>query len=195
MPGWAQLNPSTGILSGTPTVDGSFDFSVTASNGIAPNTSVDVSLVVTGETAGTFNIAAGTSFTIPDNTYAGGTTFNVGANANVTIDSGTFTGGAVFNVGAGAIVNIIDSPSFSGTLTGGGGGSVQVGNGRLYVGSGGLTLNFAGSMFQWTSGQMDLGNGNLTNLGTMTITGPVDFYNLRSAHPPLIIPEFPLVPS
>ena len=24
---------------------------------------------------------------------------------------------------------------------------------------------------------MDLGNGNLTNLGTMTITAPVDFYN------------------
>ena len=54
---------------------------------------------------------------------------------------------------------------------------MHVGDGRLYVGNGGLTLNFAGSMFQWTSGQMDLGNGNLTNLGTMTITGPVDFYN------------------
>jgi hypothetical protein len=32
-------------------------------------------------------------------------------------------------------------------------------------------------MFQWTGGQMDLGNGDLTNYGTMTITAPVDFYN------------------
>ncbi len=177
LPGWAQLNPSTGILSGTPTVDGTFDFSVTASNGIAPNPTVDVSLIVSGGIAATFNIAAGTSFTIPDGNYAGGTTFNVGAGATVTIDSGTFTGGAIFNLGTGAVVNIIDSPSFSGTLTGSGGGTVQVGDGRLYVGSGGLTLNFAGSMFQWTSGQMDVGNGNVTNLGTMTISGPVDFYN------------------
>jgi len=177
LPSWAQVNTSTGVFSGTPPVDGTFNFSVTASNGIAPNTTENVSLIAAGGTAVTFNIAANTSFSVPDGIYAGGTTFNVGAGATVTIASGTFTGGAIFNVGVGAVVNIIDSPSFSGTLTGGGGGSVQVGNGRLYVGTGGLTLNFAGSTFQWTSGQMDLGNGNLTNLGTMTITAPVDFYN------------------
>src|SRR5208282_5770303 len=177
LPAWAQLNSSTGVFSGTPTVDGTFNFSVTASDGVAPDPTVNVSLLVAGGANTTFNVAAGINFTVPNGNYAGGTTFNVGANANVTIDSGTFTGGAIFNVGTGAVVNIIDSPTFSGTLTGGGGGSVQVGNGRLYVGSGGLTLNFAGSMFQWTSGQMDLGNGSLTNLGTMTITSPVDFYN------------------
>ena len=164
LPNWAQLDPSTGTLSGTPTVDGAFAFTVTASYGIPPNTTVDVSLIVAGGTAATFDIAAGTSFTIPEGNYTGGTTFNVGAGATVTIDSGTFTGGAIFNLGTGAVVNIIDSPSFSGTLTGGGGGTVQVGDGRLYVGNGGLTLNFAGSIFQWTSGQMDVGNGNLTNL-------------------------------
>ena len=32
-------------------------------------------------------------------------------------------------------------------------------------------------MFQWTGGVMDLGNGDLTNLGTMTITALADFYN------------------
>ena len=76
-------------------------------------------------TPATFNVAAGTSFTVPSGNYAGGTTFNVGAGATVTIDAGTFTGGVVFNLGTGAVVNIIDSPTFSGTLTGGGGGTVQ----------------------------------------------------------------------
>ena len=33
LPGWAQLNPSSGISSGTPTAPGTFDFTVTASNG------------------------------------------------------------------------------------------------------------------------------------------------------------------
>lgn len=42
-----------------------------------------------------------------------------------------------------------------------------------------MTLNFAGSTFQWTGGQMDAGNGDLTNLGTMNISGDSekDFYN------------------
>ena len=177
LPGWAQFNASTGVLSGTPTADGTYDFRVTASDGVAPNPTVNVSLIVAGEAEATFSIAAGTSFTVPNGNYAGGTTFNVGAGATVTIDSGTFTGGAIFNLGTGALVSIIGSPSFSGTLTGGGAGTVQVGDGRLYVGSGGLTLDFSGSMFQWASGQMDLGDGDLTNLGTMTITAPVDFYN------------------
>src|SRR5208282_4765038 len=63
--------------------------------------------------------------------------------------------------------------------TGAGRGVVQVGDGRLYIGSGGLTLDFSGNMFQWISGQMDVGNGNLTNLGTMNISGDTekDFYN------------------
>ena len=62
---------------------------------------MNVSLIVAGGTAVTFNVAAGTTFTVPDGTYAGGTTFNVGAGATVTIAGGTFTGGAIFNVGTG----------------------------------------------------------------------------------------------
>ena len=127
LPGWAQLNPSTGILSGTPTAGGTYDFSVTASNGIAPNPTVNVSWIVAGGAASIFNIGAGASFAIPDGTYTDGTTFNVGAGATVTIDSGTFTGGAIFNLGTGSIGWIIGSPTFSGTLTGGGAGSVQFG--------------------------------------------------------------------
>jgi len=177
LPGWAHLSGSTGVLSGTPTADGTFNFSVTASNGVAPSPIANVFLTVSNGTANTFNVAAGSTFTVPSSTYTGGTTFNVGAGATVTIDAGTFTGGAVFSLGSGAVVDIIDSPMFSGLLTGSGSGIVQVFGGRLYVGSGGLTLDFSGNMFEWTGGQMDLGTGNLTNLGTMTITAPVDFYN------------------
>ena len=175
LPAWAQLNPSTGILSGTPLSGGTFDFTVTASNGTLPNATADVSLIVAaGGVAVTFNIAAGTSFTVPGGSYTGGTTFNVGAGATVTIDSGTsFTGGAVFNLGTGSVVNIIGATSFSGTLTGSGGGSVQL-DGDLYVGSGGLTLNFAGSMFQWTGGAFAAALGDVTNLGTINLAGSSD---------------------
>lgn len=127
LPGWAQLNASTGMLTGTPPTDGTSNFSVTAANGIAPNTTVNVSLIVAGGTAETFNIAAGTTFSVPNGIYAGGTTFNVGAGATVTIPGGTFTGGAIFNVAAGAVVDLTGggTPSYSGTLTGSGGGTVE----------------------------------------------------------------------
>ena len=154
---------------------------MTASDGVLPNATVNVSWDIQGGTGVIFNIPAGTTFSVLDGTYLGGTTFNVGAGATVTIDAGTFTGGAVFNLGTNAVVDIVDSPSFSGTLTGTGTGTVQVGDGRLYIGSGGLTLDFGGSMFQWIGGQMDAGNGNLTNLGTMTITAPGRF--LQRRHP------------
>ncbi|HUY34489.1 MAG TPA: carboxypeptidase regulatory-like domain-containing protein, partial [Pirellulales bacterium] len=181
LPAWAAINASSGVFSGTPPTDGTFDFTVTASNGIAPDTSVSASLIVAGGTAVTFNIAAGTTVTIPAAVYAGGTTFNVGAGAMVTIPGGTFTGGVIFNVAAGAVVDLTGggTPSYAGTLTGSGSGTVQLSSGRLYLGNGGMTLNFAGGLFQWTGGQMDAGNGDLTNLGTMNISGAAekDFYN------------------
>ena len=178
LPSWAQLAATTGILSGTPTVDGTYNFSMTATNGVANGTTVQVSLSVSGETAAVFNVAAGTAFTVPVNTYTGGTTFNVGASATVTIDDGTFTGGAIFNVSTGrgrqhhrqARHFRERSPAAAAAAC----RSVMAG---FTSAPEDLTLDFAGSMFQWTSGQMDLGNGNLTNLGTMDITGSVDFYN------------------
>ncbi|HKI21695.1 MAG TPA: putative Ig domain-containing protein, partial [Isosphaeraceae bacterium] len=45
LPTWAQLNSSTGVLSGTPTAPGTFDFTVTASNGTAPNATANVALI------------------------------------------------------------------------------------------------------------------------------------------------------
>ena len=181
LPNWAQINANTGVLSGTPPMDGTFSFSVTASNGIAPDTSVNVSIVAAGGTNQTFDIAAGTTFAVPNGIYAGGTTFNLGANARVTISAGTFTGGAVFNVAPGSVVDLTGggTPTFSGTMTGSDGGTVLLGSGRMFIGAGGLTMAFAGNTFQWTGGQMDAGLGDLTNVGTMNITGnsEKDFYN------------------
>ena len=46
LPSWATLNPSTGVLSGTPTSVGAFMVTVTASNGVSPSATANVSLTV-----------------------------------------------------------------------------------------------------------------------------------------------------
>ena len=195
LPSWAQLDPSTGVFSGTPPAAGTYDFSVTASNGIAPDTTVSVWLLVaSGGTGVTFNIAAGTTLTIPAGTYVGGTTFDVGAGAMVTIEGGSFSGGTTFDVGAGAMVTIeggsfsggvvfnvdlgavVDltggnSATYSGTLVASGAGTVETGDGEIYVGLGGLTLAFPGDTFQWTGGVIDTAVGDVTNTGTMNLVG------------------------
>ena len=137
LPNWAQFNTSTGLFSGTPPADGTFNFNVTASNGILPDTTVSVSLIVGGGTAITFNIPAGTTFTVPDGTYSGGTTFNVGAGAMVTIPGGTFIGGAVFNVATGAVVDLTGQQplTLGGALIGSGDGTVEFSEGCVFPGS------------------------------------------------------------
>ncbi len=90
-----------------------------------------------GGTAVTINVAAGTSFTVPAGNYTGGATFNVGAGAMVTIPTGNvFTGGVVFNVAAGAVVDLTGwrhAQLLRCTLTGEGGGTVELASGRLYI--------------------------------------------------------------
>lgn len=46
LPPGLTLNPTTGVLSGTPTQAGSFSFTITASNGATPNASQDVTLTI-----------------------------------------------------------------------------------------------------------------------------------------------------
>jgi protocatechuate 3,4-dioxygenase beta subunit len=177
LPDWATLNSSTGVLSGTPRGNGTFPVAVTADNGVAPPTIVDVSLVVTGQNAVTYNVAPGAHFSVPDGTYNGGTTFNVGANAFVTIDGGRFTGGCIFNVASGAVVDLTGggNPTFSGTLTGSGSGTVELRSGRLTIGVGGLTFDFPGAMFQWNGFSFLTGTfGDATNLGTMNLSSNDD---------------------
>ncbi len=169
LPGWAQLAPTTGILSGTPTVVGTYEFSVTASNGFAPDATMDVSLLVGAGTDSTIDVAAGTSYTVPDGTYSGGTTFNVGGNATLTMDDGgTFTGGAVFNVGANATVTV------GGTFTGGmvynvGANAAVTVNwctitgGSVFNVAQGAVVNFGSSEYEFTC------SGTLSGSGAGTV--------------------------
>ncbi len=193
LPFWAQLDPMTGILSGTPTTGGFFSFNVTAGNGLAPDAMVS-GVLEAEEQATTFNVAAGTAFTVPSGIYADGTTFNVGANATVSAGNATYTGGVTFNVGANATVStgnvtnatysggvifsiatgaVVDlGGSFAGTLTGSGAGTVELSS--VAPGLGGLTPNFPGGMLQWTGGFISESRGNVTNLGTLNLSGASD---------------------
>ena len=117
----------------------------------------------------------------PNGTFSGGTTFDVGAGAIVNIGGGTYTGGVVFNVSQGASVDLTcgQTVTYSGTLSGSGGGTVSLNSGTFAVGIGGATFNFPGSMFQWTGGGISGAGGTLTNLGTINLSGSNDkiFYN------------------
>ncbi len=44
--------------------------------------------------------------------------------------------------------------------------------GAFYPTVGGVTLSFPGSMFQWTGGAMELSVGDVTNMGTINLSGP-----------------------
>ena len=179
LPAWAQLNASTGVFTGTPPTVGTFDFSVTASDSVSPSTTVNVALVVAGGTAVTITVLQESPLRSPPEFMSAGPPSMSAREPRSRFPAGTFTGGVNFNVATGAVVDLTGggTPSYSGTLFGFGGGTVQLASGRLYIGSGGMTLDFDNSTFQWTGGQIDAENGDLTNLGTMTITAPVDFYN------------------
>ncbi len=128
----------------------------------------------------TINVPAGQTFGMSGGSFSGGTVFNVPAGAALTISGGTFTGGATFNVGQGATVDLTNSENMSGALTGSGTGTVQIVNtSRLYIGAGGMSLDFPGDMLEWNNGIIDAGAGSLTNLGTLTLVGNSgeDFFN------------------
>ena len=85
--------------------------------------------------------------------------------------------GMTFNVAQGAVVDLTggQNTTYGGTLTGSGLGAVELDSGTAYAAAGGLTLNFPGSMFQWSpansnSGVFDASAGNVTNIGTATIS-------------------------
>jgi RHS repeat-associated protein/uncharacterized repeat protein (TIGR01451 family) len=107
---------------------------------------------------------------------ATGTTFNVGPGTTLVLEGGTYMGGTTFNVGPGATVDLTggETVTYGGTLTGSGAGTVQFSGGTFYPALGGVTLNFPGSMFQWTGGKIDAQVGDVKNLGTMNLAGSND---------------------
>ncbi len=106
-------------------------------------------------------------------TFNGGTVLNLAAGAVAEMGDSSFAGGVTFNLGQGASANLVPAGTvyYSGTLSGTGNGTVLLAGGDLDVTTGGLTLNFPGSIFQWTGGTIEADSGNVSNLGTINIAG------------------------
>jgi hypothetical protein len=96
-------------------------------------------------------------------------TLAVGLNQNDGISNATFIvhSGATFDL---SISN--NNTTIAGLLTGSGGGTVLMNSGTVFSYDQ-ATLNFPGAMFQWQGGSLGGGNGYLTNVGTLNISGSV----------------------
>ncbi|HVX13045.1 MAG TPA: DUF4214 domain-containing protein [Pirellulales bacterium] len=135
-----------------------------------------ISMPAKGASGAVINFPASQSLTFTlDNmgTLSGGTTFNVGAGTAVALNGGTYLGGATFNLSNGSTIDLTggNTTSYGGTLVGTGGGTISLGAGNFYPADGGATLNFPGKMFQWTGGAMELSVGDVTNQGTINLSG------------------------
>jgi hypothetical protein len=127
----------------------------------------------------------------------------VNTNAAITVQTGTLVlgdlgdqsalSGGSFTVSRGAALDLAGDGStplatvtYTGTFTGTGAGTVAQ-DGVLKVGAGGTTFNMAGNLFQWIVGpeagsQIDVSNGNFTNIGTMNIAPDVVIGNTILFH-------------
>jgi RHS repeat-associated protein/uncharacterized repeat protein (TIGR01451 family) len=130
---------------------------------------------------GTFNNLAGATLTTSG---AGSVTSLSPALTNTGVISvqggtlqvigGSFTSnGGTIVVAQGAVLDLTggQTVTYAGTFTGSGQGTVALADGTLNVGLGGATFNFPGAMFQWTGGSMELSAGDVTNLGTINLSG------------------------
>jgi hypothetical protein len=89
----------------------------------------------------------------------------VGNAGTLALTEGGSGSNAIITAGTNGIVGL--SGGFSGTFEGSGAGAVQLAN-FTGVGSAGATLNFTGSVLQWTGGTLD---GTVANAGTLTASG------------------------
>ena len=129
----------------------------------------------------TINISSGDTITVADGMFTGGVVVNVAQGATVELSGvdeltgSSYTGGVAFNVAQGATVDL--NGNFGGTLTGSGGGTVQLAEGEfIRPVIGGATLDFSGSMFQWTGGVMGLSAGDVTNRGTVNLSSSYESF-------------------
>ena len=172
--GTATLSGMTFTNSGTINV-ASGTLAIAASGGTSTGTTFTVAAGGNVNISGgtfintTFTLAAGGNVAISGGTFTG--TFSVAAGGNVAISGGTFTG-TTFNVAQGATVDLGGS-TISGALTGSGAGTVNITD-SLAAGLGGATLDFPGTMLQWTGGFFSLADGDVTNLGTINLAGGND---------------------
>ena len=101
------------------------------------------------------------------------TTFNVGQGTQVILAGGTYEGTTTFNVAQAATVDLTggQQPTYGGTMTGSGAGTVLFASGNIKTAVGGLTFNFPGKLFQWSGGSFLAALGDVTNQGTMNLSG------------------------
>ncbi len=137
--------------------------SLTSPNADASAVTLDVPSLPTGVTLTLAN----------SGTWSGGTTVEVGPGTNVVLAGGTYTEGVTFNVGGGATVDLTggQTSTYSGTLTGAGAGTVQITSGEIDAGVEGLTLDFPSGMFQGSGGTLGGYDGEVSNLGTISLVG------------------------
>jgi hypothetical protein len=93
---------------------------------------------------------------------------------NLFLPSGSSTDGTYNAVSPGSLLDLVGSfgtRDVGGTLTGSGAGTVRLSTGTLDVLATGATINFPGSLFQWTGGTISGGGpgATLTNSGTLTL--------------------------
>ena len=93
--------------------------------------------------------------------------------ATINLSNLTLSGG-VFDAAAGATIDLTGSLTITGVLSGSGAGTFAFTGGTMSPGIGGATLNFTGSPFQWTGGNISGTLGNLTNDGTMVLDSEGD---------------------
>jgi RHS repeat-associated protein len=151
---------------------GTVRFSTATAQVPAPGSGVTISIP---------QLPSGITFFVQNTGTYSGATMNVGQGDQVFLYEGSYTGGIAFSVAAGAVVDLTDgnAVSYSGTVSGSGGGTVQLSGGALAVAAGGLTLNFTGNIFQWLGGGINSALGDVTNRGTMNLSGSNEkvFYN------------------
>jgi hypothetical protein len=101
-----------------------------------------------------------------------GGTLDVESGNLVLAGSGTSSSGTV-HVSANATLDLTGgrNVTWSGILTGTGAGQVLLSSGKLLPSANGVSLNFAGSLFLWTGGLIDLGDGSVTNSGVINLKG------------------------
>ena len=100
--------------------------------------------------------------------------------------TGGSSSGGVFSVGPGATLDLTggQTVTYAGGYSGSGAGAIVLASGTLAAGSGGVSFNFSGPVFQWKGGTIDTTLGKLTNTGTMNLTGAAgDSVHLVGAGP------------
>jgi hypothetical protein len=184
------LDNTTLINAGTATWSGAFNdlglgfgavFDNTAGAGFTVQNDRELLVSGTGaapafDNAGTFtkDTTIGTTFVLVPFNNTGGT---VDAQAGTIMlgDGGTDTGGT-FDAAKGATVDLTggsSTPTMTGTYGGSGSGTVALQDGQLNIGTGGATFDFAGTLFQWSGGFLNLGANALTigSKGTLNVSG------------------------